>query len=106
MLTAGVLTGANPANDATYFVFEYRPVLGSTFCAVPVFPAEVYPSRMARRAVPKSTTSSINCFIWAAVIVEMMRRDGAGLKAIVCGPVVLELVMPATIRGGVYTPSF
>src|SRR5882672_1886067 len=38
---AGSLTGANPANDPTYLVCEYACVAGSTFWAVPVFPAEL-----------------------------------------------------------------
>ena len=41
MVSAGVLTGANPMNEATYLVLEYAPVAGSTFCAVPVLPATV-----------------------------------------------------------------
>ncbi len=48
--------GANPANEATYFVREYAWVAGSTFCAVPVLPAEEYPSRTAFFPVPSSTT--------------------------------------------------
>ena len=43
MVTAGLLIGANPLNDAITFDREYRPVAGSIFCAVPVFPAAVHP---------------------------------------------------------------
>src|SRR5580698_6634611 len=37
----GLLMGAKPAKDATYFECEYAWVAGSTFCAVPVLPADV-----------------------------------------------------------------
>src|SRR5271169_1772059 len=95
---AGLFNGANPANDATYFVLEYAWVPGSTFCAVPVFPAEEYPSRTALFPVPSSTTFCIICFISAAVVDEMTRRPSAGWKATVCG-VGCGSVVPATMRG-------
>jgi hypothetical protein len=38
---AGCWTGAKPAKLATYAHFEYRPVAGSTFSAVPFLTAEV-----------------------------------------------------------------
>ncbi len=74
----GLFTGANPANEATYFVFEYAPVAGSTFCPVPVFPADEYPSRVASRPVPSSTTFSIIERISAAVYEEITRCPSAG----------------------------
>ena len=42
--------------------------LGQYSDAVPVLPAEVYPSRTAFFPVPSSTTFCIICFIWAAVM--------------------------------------
>src|SRR5436309_262663 len=43
IVTAGLLIGAKPVNEAINCVLEYRPVAGSIFCAEPVFPAAVQP---------------------------------------------------------------
>src|SRR6185312_2385647 len=102
---AGLFTGANPANDATYLVCEYACVRGSTFCAVPVLPAELYPISNAFLPVPCNTTP---CIIWrisAAVIVEITRREFTGWNAIICGAL-CGWVVAATILGETYTPSF
>src|SRR5579863_3384642 len=82
MITAteitGLFTGAIPANDATCIVFEYRWVLGSTFCAVPVLPPEEYPFNCAALPVPYSTTPSIILRISAAESSDITRCDPCG----------------------------
>src|SRR5882762_9691056 len=91
-----------------YFVLEYVPVAGSTFCAVPVFPAAEYPSRIALRPVPSSTTFCIMDRISAAVYEEITRCWLAGRNVIVCGTVFGSACggsVPATMRGATHTPS-
>src|SRR6267143_4461437 len=79
IVTAGLLIGANPVKEAISCVAEYRPVAGSIFCAEPVFPAEVQPSRCAGFPVPFSTTPSMSLRSVAAVSgrITLLGSEGA-----------------------------
>src|SRR2546427_8382723 len=61
MLTAGLLIGAKPVKEAISCVREYRPVAGSIFCAEPVFPAAVHPSRSEEHTSELQSQSNLVC---------------------------------------------
>src|SRR6476659_5310002 len=69
----GSFAGANPTNDEVYLLRSTRFVLGSNFQAVPVLPADVYPSGCARLPVPLSTT-------WRSIV----RRSAAVSRETTC----------------------
>src|SRR5450432_847715 len=86
IVTAGLLMGAKPVNEATKLLGEYRPVVGSIFCADPVLPAAVHPSRRANVPVPPAnTTPSIIRRSVAAVSGRITRRGSTGVSGPVAG---------------------
>src|SRR3989442_9207352 len=78
IVTAGLLSGANPVNEAISLFREYRPVAGSIFCADPVLPPAVQPSSRASFPVPFRITPSINRRSVAAVSGRITRLGSAG----------------------------
>ena len=114
---AGLFTGANPAKLATSLGCEYVCVATSIFCAVPVFPAELYPFSFADLPVPSVTMPCIIDRIFAEVSSETTRcaPSGSGDGRLVPGrnaagfsrgsPFVMSMLLSSTC-GGRYTPPF